>query len=352
MLRLVACVLALQLAALTADVAAQSVALSGRASHGTLAVGIRIAAAGESSSPYQTFEASLNTAMRSSTHPRDWALAALGSPMPERTIGATAHFDGDLFRAAQAAPSDALVQWLVANYADATTPEGAAHRTAALETLTRVEPDNGAVWMQALNDAAKRGDASAVDDALARMAEARRFDDHFVDIVHAWIDVYDRHPPPAAPSTDGYDAGFVSAFAKAAATAMPGYNALVVACKPPAADTAHFDRAASCTTVGRLMLQRGDTLVARSIGFAILRNLDAATDAERAAKRNLDWYLANAMRGTGEDGNSSDALAHESDWRRMNDEIDVVKSALHRAGLPIEAPEGWTPSHAPAATAG
>jgi hypothetical protein len=91
------------------------------------------------------------------------------------------------------------------------------------------------------------------------------------------------------------------------------------------------------------MLERGDTLIARSIGFAILRNLGVATDADRAAKRNLEWYTANVARGTGEDGDSRDALAHESDWRRMDDEIDVLKSALRRAGLPTEAPEGWTP---------
>ena len=92
------------------------------------------------------------------------------------------------------------------------------------------------------------------------------------------------------------------------------------------------------------MLQRGNTLIARSIGFAILRNLDAVTEADRTAKRDLDWYRANVLHGTGEDGDVRDALAHESDWRRMDDEIDVIKSALRRAGLPTEAPEGWTPS--------
>jgi hypothetical protein len=36
----------------------------------------------------------------------------------------------------------------------------------------------------------------------------------------------------------------------------------------------------------------------------------------------------------------------------MDDEIDVIKSALRRAGLPTEAPEGWTPPHsAPVASA-
>src|SRR6476646_1001200 len=101
MTRFVAFLLALQLAASADELAAQTVGMSDRASHGTLGVGIRIASAGESGSAYQTFEASLYTAMRSGTRPRDWALAATASPEPSRTIGASAHFDGDLFRAAQ-----------------------------------------------------------------------------------------------------------------------------------------------------------------------------------------------------------------------------------------------------------
>lgn len=337
MLRFVAIFFALELAAFTADAAAQMTGLSGRASHGTLGVGIRIASAGEPASAYKSFESSLDTAMRSGSHPLDWALAASGSPKPSRTIGATtARSDGDLFRAAQAAPNDALVQWLVANYADTTTPEGAAHRAAAIEALTRIEPENGAVWMQALADAARRGDTAGVDAALVRMAEARSFDDHFVDIAHAWLDVYDRHPPPASLASDGYDAGFVAAFAKAAATAIPAYNPLVLACKEPA------NRAADCALAGRLMLEHANSLVARAIGFALLHTVDAATDADREMRRTLDWYAANAMRGSGEDGNARDALAYENDWRRMNDETEVRKSAIRRAGLPIEPPADWT----------
>ena len=346
MLRLVAFALALQLASFAAESAAQTVGMSGRASRGTLQVGIRIASAGEASSPYATFEKSLDTAMRSSARPLDWALAATASPNPSRTIGApTPRSDGDLYRAAQAAPNDALVQWLVANYADTTTPEGASHRAAAIDALTRIEPDNAAVWMQVIYDAGTRGDATGVDDALTRMAESRHFDEHFVDIAHAWFDVYNRYPPPAGLATDGYDAGFVAAMAKAAATAMPSYQSVILACKPPATRDGDFDRKASCTRSGRLMLQHGHTLVAQSIGFAVLRNLDAATDADRAANRNLDWYRANSLRGTGDQGDVRDAFSYESDWRRMDDEIDVVKSALRRSGLPTEAPEGWSPAH-------
>lgn len=349
MLRIVAFVCALQLGAFAAESGAQTPA-GGRAAHATLAAGIRIAS-GAAGAANPAFEASLDAAMRSSTRPRDWALAATASPKPSRTIGATAHVDGDLFRAAQAAPGDALVQWLVANHADPSTPEGRAHRAAAIDAMTRIEPDNGAAWMQALAAAASDDDEPLVEDALTRMAQARRFDDHFVDVLHAWIDVYDRHPAPASLSTDGYDAGFVAAMAKAAATALPAYQRVVLACKPPATAGAAFARGTRCVAIGRTMLDSGTTLVARSIGFAILRNLDAATDADRAAKRNLDWYAANVLHGTGEDGNVRDALAHESDWRRMDDEIEVMKSALGRAGLPTQAPDGWMPRSKPGAVA-
>jgi len=332
MLRFVAFFLALELASFAADGAAQS-------SHATLAVGIRIASATEH---VPRFENSLDTAMRSGTRPLDWALAATSSPKPSRTIGATTpRSDGDLFRAAQAAPNDALVQWLVANYADTSTPEGAAHRAAAIDALARIEPDNGAIWMQALAEAARRGDADGVDDALAHMAEARRFDDHFVDVVHAWLDVYERHPAPASFAKDGYDAGFVAAFAKAAATGIPAYNPLILACKP--ADAGSFNRTPHCTAVGHLMLDRANALVPRTIGFSILQGLGVATDADRAQKRTIAWYYVNAMRGTGEDGNARDALAYETDWRAMNDEGDVKRNALRRAGLPIEPPADWDP---------
>ncbi|HEY6894720.1 MAG TPA: hypothetical protein VI258_11170 [Rhodanobacteraceae bacterium] len=338
--RYFAIVLALQLAAFAANAFAQA--------HASLGVGIRIASAGEAPSAGSKFESALNTALRSGPRPLDWALAATASPQPSRTIGGpTSRSDGDLFRAAQAAPNDALVQWLVANHTDASAPEIAARRAAAIEALTRIEPDNGAAWMQALNQADARGDAAGVDEALTGMAQARRFDDHYIDIAHAWLDVYDRFPPRADLSTDnGYDAGFVAAIAKAAATAQPAYLTVISACKPPSASSRDFERATRCTKIGRAMLDHATTLVARSIGFAILRNLDALTDADRNAKRNIDWYRANPLQGTGYDSNPRDALAYESDWRRMNDEVDIARAALDRAGIPTEAPDGWTPPHA------
>ncbi|HET7923685.1 MAG TPA: hypothetical protein VFL30_02240 [Rhodanobacteraceae bacterium] len=345
MLRLVAIVFGL--AALTAESAAET----GAASHGALHVGIRIASSEASNETYAKFQVSLDAAMRSSSHPRDWALAAVTSPDPQRTIGAPGpRYDGDLFRAQQAAPGDALVQWLVANNADRTTPEGEVRVAGAIEALTRIEPDNAAPWMLALQCAVKRGDTEGSGEALARMAESRRFDDHFADVVHAWIDVYDRHPPPSLSieESTGYDPGFVAAFAHAAAVALPSYQFLVQACKPATGQALEADRRAHCEKAGRLMLQHGTTLIARRIGFVVVRNADALTDADRAAERDLDWYRFNVA---SDEPSIVDALSHEDDWRRLDDEIDVIRNELRRNHLPTAAPDGWSYPERAAATA-
>jgi hypothetical protein len=345
-MRFVAAVLALELAAFAVGAAAQTGPI-GRASHGTLGVGIRIASTSPSEAAYAKFQASLDTALRSSSHPRDWALAAFANPNPERTIGAGPSVDGDLYRAQQAAPGDALVQWLVANNGGMS---GDAHAAAAIDALTRIEPDNAAPWMLALAAATRRGDVAGIDDALTRMAGSRRFDDHFADTVHAWISVYDRYPPPPVPVEEsyGYDPGFVAAFAHAAAVAMPSYQHIVAACKPSASHEIDAVRASRCEKAGHLMLYRGTTLIARRIGFVLVRNLGVLDDADRAADRDLDWYRFN---GAGEEPSIIDALAHEDDWRRLDDEIDVIKNRLRRSHLPTVAPDGWSLPDHPAAAA-
>ena len=87
------------------------------------------------------------------------------------------------------------------------------------------------------------------------------------------------------------------------------------------------------------MLRRGKTLIARRIGFVMVRDVDALTDADRAAERDLDWYRFN---GATDDPSLIAALAHEDDWRRLDDEIEVIRNRLRRERLPTVAPEGWS----------
>src|SRR5690242_18924839 len=85
-LRLVAFVLSVPLAGFATGAAGQAAGLSGRASHGSLQVGIRIASAGASEDTFANFLTSRYAALRSSRLSRVSALAAPSTPHPERTL--------------------------------------------------------------------------------------------------------------------------------------------------------------------------------------------------------------------------------------------------------------------------
>ena len=303
---------------------------------------------------WAAYNASLQSAMRASDDPREWALAAFPVSDDVATPEVTADAEAELARAAEHAPNDALVQWIVAN-SDAPTDARRARVAAGLARLEAIEPDNAAVWMQALHHATALHDDGAASRALARMATSPRFDEHFADALHAWLAACDRHPPaqplPAVPDgKTAMSAAFAMAMARTTAIAMPSYGTITTACNP-AKSVLDDRRRAQCEAIGRLMARQSSTLVARGIGFAVLRNLDALTDADRAENRNLDWYRAHILEGTGYyDGNVAAAAAYEKDWRRLDDEIMVMRNAIQRVGLPTEAPAGWTPAWA--ATAG
>ncbi|HKE46638.1 MAG TPA: hypothetical protein VKB52_01120 [Rhodanobacteraceae bacterium] len=297
---------------------------------------------------WTAYHASLHAAMRASDDPREWALAAFPPSDDVVAPEATVEADAELSRAAAQAPNDALVQWIVANNYAATEAK-MVRVDAALSRLEAIEPDNAAVWMQALYRATRQHDDAAASRALAQMAESTRFDEHFADALHAWLAAYDRHPPahPLPSVRDGdttLSAAFAMAMSYTTAVAMPSYATITKTCDP-AKEAVEGERRTHCEAIGRLLLGRGTTLIARSIGFALLRNLDVLTDSDRAENRNLDWYRANVPKGTGyEGGSASVGAAYEADWRRLDDEITVMRNALQRAGLPPDAPPGWTPA--------
>lgn len=297
---------------------------------------------------WKLYEESIRSAMRQSDDPREWALAVLAPGDDVAAPDAMASTRAELARAAEHAPDDALVQWLAVNIVGVPeTNDG--HIAAALARLQTLEPDNAAVWMQALGRAVKQHDDSAMTAALAGMAQSTRFDEHFADTLHAWLAAYDRYPPahPLPAVHDGKTElswAFVSAMARTSAIALPSYATLTNACKTTDEESFDDGRRTQCAAVGKLMLYHSPTLIAKAIGFAVLHNLGALTDADLAENRNLDWYRANILKGTGyDDGDVSAAQAFESDWRHMNDEIAVIQNALRRAGLPAEAPANWSP---------
>jgi hypothetical protein len=305
---------------------------------------------------WQDYSDSLREQLIASDRPREWVLAAvmlnfdaLGNARPDA---------GPLFdRAVRSAPDDVFVQWTSAVYRIGNAPHLVLRNQADenVRALLRVEPDNAAAWMMSLVLASVRGDTDGVDDALRGMASGVRFDDHFVATLHEWFDAYDRHPlstvqlhasqghandeDPAAQTV----AKRTAAFAQASATMLAPYQHLIGACRPGTRNGDNGFRHIYCIEAARLMLERGNTLVTRSIGFVVLRNLGEATPHDEQQRRDVDW-----LRNAGSeaalstfDRDLADAATYFADWRRLDDESDVMRSTLARSGLPVAAPGFW-----------
>jgi hypothetical protein len=275
----------------------------------------------------------------------DWdapVLAALAASPDarDRALAATSRFDGHvdetaLENAAARAPDDALVQWLAASHWF-TNRAG----LRAAEQLTRLEPDNGAAWMLAY----LHGERDA-ESALLRAAGAARFDDHRMDLLHAWLDAYARLQDATTPlpSNSPWSDRYAAAQAHSLADDGPAWKRLVDRCREGSPEAAIRRRA--CADLGVLMSREGSSLVSRTIGFAILRDANGGTlDApEQAAQRQLEWYVhaqGHAFdRDPGPDPEQMAAI--ERDVLAANDEVTFIRNALRHIGAALRPPDDW-----------
>ena len=290
---------------------------------------------------YRTYSAAVLKDLLASSDPRMLALAAMAMPtMDEREKPLpTAEKNRLYVRAAAMAPHDALVQWIAAGWQLATRDND--HAATTIATLTRIEPDNAAAWVLALNLASQRSDKDGFDAAFAHIASSTRSDEHLIDLLRAWMAVYDAHPAPAIlfdTPADADAASFELAMSYAAAFALPAYASLMSACKQD--ESADPERVRRCGAAGRLMADHSTSLAGRSIGAALLRS-SGAGDEER---RDATWISFHLGQAIGFDvGDSLAMQAYIADWRNIDDELEIARRALRRAGVSESAPPGWSP---------
>lgn len=271
----------------------------------------------------------VRAALAQSADPRDRTLAEANGDATDVPA---------LQEAAKIGADDALVQWLAASHLAEVHAITASN--ASLARLERIEPDNAAVWMLALALANDRRDASAQDRVVTGMIESTRFDDPADQLMHVWLDGWDRFAPQNSES------GFAAVSKQVEASMGPGIGYLAQACPRGVAKTGNLR--AACAHVGSLMLQQGTSFRTRFLGVVILQNLDgrvatsnpnyAMSDADRAAMRLTDWYQF-AYR---HDPTASDD--HEADWRELPNWVAIARRSLERAGLPSAPPADWKPA--------
>jgi hypothetical protein len=235
-------------------------------------------------------------------------------------------------------PDDLLVQWVAATSGN----------DAAIANVQRLDADNAAAWGLSLSAADADADALAL---LQRMAAAKRYDEHFADLLAPWLAAVRKRPIPveeipaalmSSPSAENFSAetaGKVAAlnFAAVSSTSASHFAAVYTACKKrgEANDQPHAD---ACVAIGRLMLNSSYTVVSALIGRAILRQAGplAADDEQRA--RRIDWWQESQ---TSLLSGAAGIDAYVEDLASTGSEIEAQRLAATRAGK-ADPPVDWT----------
>lgn len=282
----------------------------------------------------------IETRLRESESPRDWMLAAeitLPGTEPGESIAL-------MSRAAEAAPNDALVQWIAMEALSPKKPTGETlPDPRRARRLAAVEPDNAAHWLPMLALQADAKDTAAVDGTLAKMAAATRFDEHYRDHLLAWADVHRRFPRISEGAGDTF---FLAEWLtrRVAFAPDPAYSALLLQCHSTQAgiDLA-VSRREHCSAIARRMVE-GRTDIARTVGYVILSRTGRNTSDDDTASNTKRWirdqwsalipWLIDAP-------GYSDWWVEE--WRSTGVETTIMRRWLEREGRQTVPPPGWQP---------
>jgi hypothetical protein len=303
---------------------------------------------------WRDYQRSLFDQLSQSPQPRDWAFASLTLAVDfESSERADEVSKQRLQDAVRAAPDDVLVRWIALKQ---TPSHGDNDSKGTLEALEQLEPDNAAVWAEALADAARKHDNAAVEKALGMMSESTQFNGHSADYMRGLYEAYARYPLPetiAALVPERDRANFsedalplTTAMAFSAAVAFPSFKPLVDACRISPGKEENATHSADCAAVGRLMMAHGDTIVANKIGASLLRVSNTFTDDDIRVGREQDWvyYQFNKFISKANPDSNDAITAHMKDGMETGNELLAMRHTIEREGTPLTPPEDWVDS--------
>lgn len=274
---------------------------------------------------------------------------ALGATMPLALTEQERFVDdarsGEILRqAAEQARGDPLVQMLWALAPDKAS--GCDERNPCpgrRDALARLEPDNGFAWTPALKDAVKSGDAGAVDAALARIAEATRYDDYFVQGWQAWMAALG----PRARAFGAKSDRDIWTWAVSNATMVLGPSHVAMQCslhRHPNVSAARLD---ACARVGRLMSRAGTSVMTQRLGLAAVRGAGKQDADDLAVRRELDWLQVKHVELAGQaESNPAEKKAYFADLVATGSEQRAIELSFQRHGISAKPPVGWeSPTH-------
>lgn len=246
--------------------------------------------------------------------------------------------------AARRLPDDAPIAWMEAEQCPPGVP--GCDPVAALARLQRLEPDNAAGWLLALEQAFRRDDQAAVEHYLARAAASRRYDPHYLDLAAMLLETTAEVPLPPldaqARQAMGLALGLrrpvsdqelrlVPVMGMAVAQALPARQGLSEHCRAPSAS-----RTRDCAAVMTLFAG-SQTLLERMMGLTAMVRMSAdRPDGARWREqlRRTYWMFGLAPDAPATPG-YLDALIHRG-------EIAALEHHMRIKGL-TGPPAGWLP---------
>ena len=136
-------------------------------------------------------------------------------------------------------------------------------RSLSAAAWARIDPGNGAPWLEALGQARAQGDAAGVQDAMSHLASAARFDTYAFAPIGAIASRGLENEADLAAATE-----MALQVLTQSLTYSPPYQALTQACNNKAAGNEAVLR--QCLAISDVMFDHSDTLIARAIGGATL----------------------------------------------------------------------------------
>jgi hypothetical protein len=255
--------------------------------------------------------------------------------------------------AAAGSPGDALVQHLVSIAAGegAGCPENG--NCPALRAAAVAEPDNAMAWVRAIDF---RGPEDPDFDVLiVKAAQARRFDDHFVEAVEAWEKILRAQPMPRELLLEFLATGEKTsdvpsnpdAASKLYAESYAGpfdflETRLDRSCARAASPRAPESRFEACARVGRRMLREGSSPLTQMQGYDTIP-ADLRTQDDEARDLDLSWRLYQGVELGGSSFTSAEAIAHFRDLVASGSDARADELQLERFGISPKAPKDWKP---------
>lgn len=324
----------------------------------------------ENEAVWQTLQIELARHLQARGDARQQLVAAmlLGQPVAKdasakvKAVAAAQRPEAEaIFARVRAGTDDPWVLWMAAT--DCPFGEALCDRDGAIDALLRIEPDNAAVWLLALQRAHRRNDGDAVLSALQGMASSTRYDQYYVAGVRVFTDAFEALPElagferwvrgfgsfrDAVPDADEWRAmARMAGFNMAFAYSVPPIAAVAERCIPEAVEDEAFREA--CRGAAQALVE-SDTLVSISVGLSVAFRL-ASDDAQRRAleQRRLekDW-LIDSIQLLGFDGFDQAGAIDPGEVGELIDrlhttgsEVAMFQSLLRDRGMPLQPPDDY-----------